>query len=79
MGMAFVSTLALDESFTTTGLSIQFFRPVWQADLWAEARVVNRGRNLGYLECEILDERDRLVAKASSSCMVLRGEQARVR
>src|SRR2546426_8582020 len=30
MGMAFVSTLAPDESFTTISLSIQFFRPVWQ-------------------------------------------------
>src|SRR5258705_13370001 len=30
MGMAFVSTLSSDESFTTMVLSINFFRPVWQ-------------------------------------------------
>ena len=30
MGMAFVSTLSSDESFTTMALSINFFRPVWQ-------------------------------------------------
>ena len=42
MGMAFASTLAPDESFTTTALSINFFRPVWDAVLRAEARVVNR-------------------------------------
>src|SRR5947208_5281885 len=35
MGMAFVSTLAPDESFTTISLSIQFFRPVWQVRGWA--------------------------------------------
>jgi uncharacterized protein (TIGR00369 family) len=29
MGMAFVSTLADDESFTTMTLTINFFRPVW--------------------------------------------------
>lgn len=77
MGMAFVSTLAADESFTTMGLSINFFRPVWQAALRAEARVVNRGKNLGYIECEVLDQDDRLIAKATSTCLVLRGDQAR--
>ena len=79
MGMAFVSTLASDESFTTTALSINFFRPVWNTSLRAEARIVNRGRNFGYLECEVRDQDDRLVAKATSTCIVLRGEQARLR
>src|SRR5467141_1866119 len=51
MGMAFVTTLAPDESFTTVDLSINFFRPVWQTVLRAEARVINRGRNVGYVEC----------------------------
>ena len=41
MGMAFASTLAPDESFTTVSLNINFFRPVWQARLRAEARVVH--------------------------------------
>jgi uncharacterized protein (TIGR00369 family) len=79
MGMAFVSTLAPDESFTTMGLSIHFFRPVWQADLRAEARVVNRGRTIGYVECDVLDQDGRQIAKASSTCIVLRGEHARQR
>ena len=48
MGMAFASTLAPLESFRTTSLSINFFRPVWQARLRAEAHVVSRGKNLGY-------------------------------
>jgi uncharacterized protein (TIGR00369 family) len=73
MGMAFASTLAHDESFTTTALSINFFRPVWQTALRAEARVVNRGKNFGYLECEVHDQDDRLIAKATSTCFVLRG------
>ena len=77
MGMAFVSTLAFAESFTTIALSVSFFRPVWQAALRAEAHVVNRGKNLGYIECEVLDQDDRLIAKATSTCLVLRGDQAR--
>jgi uncharacterized protein (TIGR00369 family) len=76
MGMAFVSTLAADESFTTVDVTITFFRPVWQAELHAEARVVHRGRSHGYVECEVLDEKPRLVAKATSTCFVLRGDEA---
>ena len=79
MGMAFVSMLAPDESFTTMALSINFFRPVWQTLLRADARVVNRGRNIGYLECEMFDQDGRLVAKATSTCLVLRGEHAKTR
>jgi len=79
MGMAFVSTLSSDESFTTMALSINFFRPVWQTLLRAEARVVNRGKNVGYLECDVTDQDNKLVARATSTCFVLRGEQAKAR
>jgi len=79
MGMAFASTLGPEESFTTVELKINFFRPVWEARLRAEGRVVRRGRTIGYVECEITDEDGSLVAKASSTCMALRGESARGR
>jgi uncharacterized protein (TIGR00369 family) len=79
MGMAFVSTLAADESFTTMALNINFFRPVWQTRLRAEARVVNRSRNVGYVECDVTDQDAKLVAKATSTCVVLRGDQATAR
>jgi uncharacterized protein (TIGR00369 family) len=76
MGIAFASTLAAEESFTTVELKINFFRPVWQAMLRAEGIVVNRGRTVGYAECTITDEENRLVAKAACTCMVLRGQKA---
>lgn len=79
MGMAFVSTLAVDESFTTMALNINFFRPVWQTLLRAEARVVNRGKNVGYVECDVTDQHGKPIAKATSTCVVLRGEQAHAR
>jgi uncharacterized protein (TIGR00369 family) len=77
MGMAFASTLAPDESFTTMSLSINFFRPVWKARLRADARVINRGKRVGYLECEVTDQDGKRVAKANSTCFVLRGEHER--
>jgi uncharacterized protein (TIGR00369 family) len=79
MGIAFASTLAPDESFTTIELKINFFRPVRKAVLTAEGRVVRRGSRVGYVECEITDENARMVAKASSTCMVLSGEHAKGR
>jgi uncharacterized protein (TIGR00369 family) len=79
MGMAFASTLASGESFTTIELKINFFRPVWEARLRAEGKVVRRGNTVGYIECEITDEAGRLVAKSSSTCMVLRGDRAKGR
>ena len=79
MGMAFASTLAPDESFTTIALSINFFRPVWQARLKAEARVINRGKSVGYLECDVTDQDGKHIARANSTCFVLRGESAKTR
>jgi uncharacterized protein (TIGR00369 family) len=76
MGMAFASTLTPEESFTTVELKINFFRPVWQAELKAEGTVVRRGHTIGYVECNITDEENRLVARAASTCMVLRGQKA---
>ena len=76
MGIAFASTLAPGESFTTVELKINYLRPVREAKLRAEGRVVQRGRTIGYTECEVTDENGKLVAKSNSTCLVLRGEQA---
>jgi acyl-coenzyme A thioesterase PaaI-like protein len=38
--------------------------------------VVRRGHTIGYVECTITDEENRLVAKAASTCMALRGQKA---
>ena len=46
------------------------------AKLTADGRVVRRGKSVGFVECEVTDEQGRLVAKASSTYMTLRGEQA---
>ena len=71
MGYAFASTLAADEAFTTVELKINFLRPVWNAQLKAEAKVVQRGKTIGYVECEVTDEKGRLIAKSASTCIVL--------
>jgi uncharacterized protein (TIGR00369 family) len=79
MGFAYVSTLEEDETFTTLELKINFLRPVWQTRLLATASVVQRGRTIGLVECDVTDAESRLVARASSTCMTLRGAQAQGR
>jgi uncharacterized protein (TIGR00369 family) len=76
MGLAYASTLAEGESFTTLELKINFLRPVWKTKLTAEGWVVQRGRTIGLAECAVTDGDGRLVARASSTCMTLRDEQA---
>jgi len=73
MGLAWASGLAGGETFTTVELKINFLKPVWTGNLRAEARVVKRGRTLGLVDCDVLDESGSLVARSSSTCMTLRG------
>ena len=80
MGMACASLLEMDESFTTLELKINFLRPVLDATIEARARVVHAGKSLVYLECDLVAvPEEKLVAKASSTCTILRGEQAKGR
>jgi uncharacterized protein (TIGR00369 family) len=67
MGGAYLSTLAEDETSTTTELKINFLQPVWNAKLRAQAKMVRAGKVVGLVECDILDERLRPVARASST------------
>ncbi len=79
MGIAYASLLEDDESFTTLELKINFLKPVWNAHLCAIGVVVKRGKTVGLTECTITDEKDNLVARASSTCLTLRGSQAKGR
>src|ERR1700751_6211426 len=76
MGIAFASTLEEGESFTTLELKINFLRPVWKERLRAAGKVVKRGKSIGMVECDVTNSQGALVARSSSTCMGLRGEQA---
>ena len=76
MGIAYASTLGDGETFTTLELKINFLKPVWTGKLVATGRVVKGGRTVGLVECDVIDADDQLVARATSTCMTLRGAQA---
>jgi uncharacterized protein (TIGR00369 family) len=79
MEAAYSTTLQDDETFTTLEIKINFLKPVWRSALRAEGWVVKAGRTIGMAECDVYDEGGSLVARATSTCMTLRGEAARGR
>jgi uncharacterized protein (TIGR00369 family) len=79
MGAACFSTLEPGESFTTLELKINYLKPIWTSRLTARAQVKKGGRSVALLQCDIEDEKGSLVAFATSTCMVLRGDAAKGR
>jgi uncharacterized protein (TIGR00369 family) len=77
LGSAYAATLAEGETFTTIELKINFLRAVRKETLTAEARVVKAGGTVGYIECDVKDSNGKLVARAASTCMKLREDQAK--
>jgi len=79
LGCAMASSLEEDETFTTLDLASKFFKPIFDGRIRAVAHLTKRTRTLGFLECDVTDESGSLVAKVFSSCMVLRGDDAKGR
>jgi uncharacterized protein (TIGR00369 family) len=69
MGMA-LATLQEDGLWNTTiELKINFLRPVVEGRLRAVGRVIEMKQTLLFSEADVVDDRGRLVARASSTCM----------
>jgi len=79
MGMALASTLEDGETFTTLELKINFLKPVWNSKLKAVGLLVKRGKTICLGQSDVTDEKDQLVARATCTMMVLRGDQAQGR
>lgn len=71
-GCAVHSTLAAGEGYTSLDLTVKFLRAVTvdSGRLRAVGVVLQRGRRTALAEAKLYDGRDRLVAYASSTCMI---------
>src|SRR5213082_1401700 len=77
MGMS-LATLQEDRIWNTTiELKINFLRPVVEGKVRAVGRVVEIKQSLLFGEADVLDDQDRLVARASSTCMPVPEGQGR--
>ncbi|MFF4747653.1 PaaI family thioesterase [Streptomyces sp. NPDC001268] len=71
-GCAVQSTLAQGEGYTSLDLSVKFLRPM-SADtgkVRAVGTVLNRGRRTALAQAELLDGTGRVLAHATSSCLI---------
>jgi uncharacterized protein (TIGR00369 family) len=73
MGFAVFSTLAAGESFTTAELHVNFIKSVTAETgmLRSIGRIVHRGQQIAVAEAEILDLQNQLIARASSTNVIL--------
>lgn len=71
-GCAVHSTLGVGEGYTSLDLSVKFLRPVTvdSVRLRAVGTVIQRGRRTALAEAKLYDVDDRLVAHATSSCLI---------
>jgi uncharacterized protein (TIGR00369 family) len=77
MGMS-LATLQPEGIWNTTiELKINFVRPAIEGRLRAVGRVIEMRQTLLFSEADVLDERDRLIARASSTCMPVPEGQGR--
>jgi uncharacterized protein (TIGR00369 family) len=70
MGLALVSTLHPDESFTTLELKMNFLRPVLKGEMTAKAKVVHRGRRIALVE-SVVTSGGKPVARGVATQMIL--------
>jgi uncharacterized protein (TIGR00369 family) len=69
---AVITQLELDERVSTTDLTIHYLRPASAGRLTATARIVRGGRRLFVLSVDVTDNRQALVATATTSYIKLR-------
>ena len=72
MGLAIWTTLKKGLSQTTLEFKISLIRPITpdMGLIRAEGTVLNRGRRVGTAEGRITDERDRLLAHGTTTCLI---------
>jgi len=71
MGIAFGRTLLPGEDFSTIDMNVSFLRPVREGLITANARVIERGLRIGFVQCDIVNSRGKRVATATSTCTLI--------
>lgn len=72
MGCAVHSTLAAGQAYTTLEFKVSFTRAIRAATgaVRAEGKVLHLGRNVSTAEARLTDESDRLLAHATTTCLI---------
>ena len=81
MTCAVMSALPAGVAATTLDLSVRYLRPapLDGTRIWAVGDLVHQGRTVATAEGRLVDERDRLIATATTTCLVVGGTKEGVR
>jgi uncharacterized protein (TIGR00369 family) len=73
LALAALSSLDVDQAFTTVDIRINYLRPltVETGEVRAEGRVLQIGRRLAYCEARLTDRADKLICHGTGSCLLL--------
>ncbi len=78
MGIAHACSLPEHLTSATVEMKINFLRPVASGvRLLAEGKVVKQGQTIGFVECDVHDDQQRLVARASGTFMSIPAKRAK--
>lgn len=75
MGGAVQAGLREGEHCATIEVKMNYLASVREGTLTAETNVVKQGRNIAFVESKVVDEQGRIVATATGSMFVFRGER----
>jgi uncharacterized protein (TIGR00369 family) len=77
LGCAVQSTLEAGSGYATASLEVKYLRPISQRTglVRAEANVVHAGRRQATAEARVTDSAGRVLATATTTCIVLRAEE----
>lgn len=70
--LAWSSLLDEQQHYAALELKANFLRPIHEGQIIARAHVVHRGRTVGLVECDVTDERGKLLARVSCTTMNIR-------
>lgn len=70
IGLALRTRLPVEFAHVTTGLQINYLKPCRSGHVIATGTAIHQGRRTGYGEASLVDDRGRLLARASGSFLI---------
>lgn len=71
MGPAVVATLPPDQFAPTLEMKVSYFAPAQVGPIWGRGRVVHAGRTNAFVEADLVDKDDTLIARASATVRII--------
>ncbi|MHB8449133.1 MAG: PaaI family thioesterase [Mycobacteriales bacterium] len=71
MGPALIATLPPGHFNPTLEMKVSFFAPANVGPIWGRGRVVQSGRTNAFVEADLVDENERLIARGSATLRII--------